>query len=101
MSDNRTGRSARTSGGDMQGAAPKPRKGGPPPLAWLIIGLLVVLGLIAFLTVDRGREAVGEGPTAPMDLPEAAAAVQPAPLPDVAPTTGPSGGPAAPATPTN
>lgn len=88
MSDNKVSRSIR-SGGDAQGAAPKPRKGGPPPLAWLIIGLLVVIALVAFLTVDGGREPVRPGPTMPMDVPEAPARVDPAPVPG--PATGPSG----------
>ena len=100
MSDNKVSRSIR-SGGDAQGAAPKPRKGGPPPLAWLIIGLLLVIGTIAFLTVDRGRDPVRPGPTMPMDLPEAPAVIEPAPLPAIAPSTGPSGGPAQPASPSN
>jgi hypothetical protein len=101
MSDNKVSRSIR-SGGDAQGALPKPRRGGPPPLAWLIIGLLLVIGTIAFLTVDRGRDPVRPGPTMPMDLPEAPRGDRAGPAAcDPAPSTGRSGGPAQPASPSN
>ena len=100
-SGDRSGRSARASGGDLQGAAPKPRRGGPPPLAWLVIGLLLVIGAITFLTTRGAREPVRPGPSMPTAQgDEANAVVDPATAPPPARTTGPSGGPAAPVTPT-
>ena len=87
----RSTRSARESGGDMQGAAPKPRKGGPPPLAWLIIGLLLVIGLVAWLTTNGSRAPVRDGPNMPVDTPQDEAVVERGTVPDVAPAAAPIG----------
>ena len=88
----RSTRSARDSGGDMKGALPKPRKGGPPPLAWLIIGLLLVMGLIAFFTARGSREPVRPGPSMPTaDAGADGALVDPATVPPPAPAAAPIG----------
>ena len=97
----RSTQSARASGGDMKGALTPPKKGSPPPLAWLIIGLLLVLGALAFLMSRGEREPVRPGPSMPTAAgDESNAIVEPATVPPPARTTGPSGGPAAPVTPT-
>ena len=88
----RSGQSARASGGDMKGALPERRKGGPPPLAWLIIGLLLVIGAIAFFTTRGSREPVRPGPSMPMtDTGGAEAPVDPAAAPPPAPAAAPIG----------
>jgi hypothetical protein len=59
-------------------AAPKRKGGGIPPLAWIIIGLLLGVALIAFLTMDGAQTGPSGGPAMPVDLPEAPTAIEPA-----------------------
>ena len=87
----RSTRSARESGGDMQGAAPKPRKGGPPPLAWLIIGLLLVIGAVAWLSTSGSRAPVRDGPAMPTGASGDEVVVEAPSVPAPAPTAPPTG----------
>jgi hypothetical protein len=61
------------------------RKGGLPPLAWIIIALVVLFGVIAFFTANgSSRGGTGNGPNMPIDTPQAPAIPDPAPLPSPA-----------------
>ena len=67
---------------NADGTAGKRKGGGLPPLAWIIIALVIVFGVIAFFTANgANRGGTGEGPAMPIDTPDQPAVVDPAPLP--------------------
>ena len=65
--------------------APKRKVAGLPPLAWLVIGALLVIGLIALFGNNGSMQPPSGGPNMPVDMPDAPAVPDPAPIPAPAP----------------
>ena len=57
------------------------KKGGPPPLAWLIVGLLLVIGAWFLLNRDGAMEPASGGPAMPVDSRNEPTVVEPAVTP--------------------
>ena len=56
-----------------------PRRKGIPPLVWIIVGLLVLLVAIYFVTKDGEVKTPDTGVSMPVDLPDAPTMPEPNP----------------------
>lgn len=61
--------------------ASKGKIAGLPPLAWLVIGALLVIGLIALFGNNGVDRPPSGGAAMPIDMPDAPAVPDPAPIP--------------------